>query len=385
MKLTVKQIFENAEQEIKKSNFKKAIYYYKLIIKIEPINYFAYLYLGLTHSKIGNQNEAKESFEKVVKLKPDCSDAYYNLGNTFIVSKDFNKAIENYKKAIEFKPDNAYAYYNLGNIFYLTKKFFEAKANYEKAIKYKPDYTDAYFNLGNTLKDLGEVESAEFNFNKVLSLAPKYPYPVQSSLQETLKFKNLISNIKINSKNNNNHKYELNFKNKPFIANRPVESDLIKYLYKIKSRKFEETIDARYGSGGRCSLDFDLFKDNNAIINNVSKDLIETCQNTLKKKIHVFDSFFNILNTSGGTTPHAHLSELDRSLGFVNRKYSLVYYISIGDQNCNSPGILKLHDPDFEILPDEGMIVIIPANQKHSAVYNGKKDRILIGVNFYSL
>ena len=382
MKLTVKQIFENAEQEIRKSNFKKAIDYYKLIIGIEPINYSAYLFLGLTHGKIDNHKEAKESFEKVIKLKPDCADAYYNLGNSYIRSKDFDKAKENYEKAIEFKNDNAYAYYNLGNIFYLTKKFFEAKTNYEKAIKYKPDYTDAYFNLGNTLKDLGELESAEFNFKKVLSLAPTYPYPVKNNLHETLKFKDLISNIKINNKNN---KYKLNFKNKPFITSRPIESNLINYLYKIKSRKFEETIDARYGSGGRCSLDFDLFKDNSSIINNVSKDLIKICQNALKKNIHVFDSFFNILNTSGGTTPHAHISELDRSLGFINRKYSLVYYISSGDKNCSNPGILKLHDPDFEILPDDGMIVIIPANHKHSAVYNGKKDRILIGVNFYCL
>jgi len=31
------------------------------------------------------------------------------------------------------------------------------------------------------------------------------------------------------------------------------------------------------------------------------------------------------------------------------------------------------------------MITIIPAGRKHSAVYGGKKDRVIIGVNFYSL
>ena len=45
----------------------------------------------------------------------------------------------------------------------------------------------------------------------------------------------------------------------------------------------------------------------------------------------------------------------------------------------------KLNNPDEEILPSNGMVMIIPANRYHSAVYNGKIDRVMIGVNFYSL
>jgi hypothetical protein len=62
-----------------------------------------------------------------------------------------------------------------------------------------------------------------------------------------------------------------------------------------------------------------------------------------------------------------------------------VYYLSEGDQNCSEPGILKLYDPSEDILPHQGMITIIPATRQHSAVYGGKKDRVMIGVNFYSL
>jgi len=31
------------------------------------------------------------------------------------------------------------------------------------------------------------------------------------------------------------------------------------------------------------------------------------------------------------------------------------------------------------------MITIIPSSRMHSAVYGGKTDRVMIGVNFYSL
>ena len=35
--------------------------------------------------------------------------------------------------------------------------------------------------------------------------------------------------------------------------------------------------------------------------------------------------------------------------------------------------------------PAEGMIIIFPADRNHSVIYRGEKDRVDIGVNFYSL
>ena len=78
---------------------------------------------------------------------------------------------------------------------------------------------------------------------------------------------------------------------------------------------------------------------------------------------------------------------MDRNIdiGLGKRKYSLVYYLSVGDQKADEPGILKLYEPDEDIRPHEGMIVIIPSSRKHSAVYSGKIDRVMIGANFYRL
>ena len=79
------------------------------------------------------------------------------------------------------------------------------------------------------------------------------------------------------------------------------------------------------------------------------------------------------------------MTKFDKINNLVNQKYSLTYYLRVGDQECDEPGILKLKDPDKEILPSQGMIMIFPANRKHSAFYSGKADRVMIGVNFYSL
>ena len=165
-----------------------------------------------------------------------------------------------------------------------------------------------------------------------------------------------------------------------------VEKELIANLYEMSSRELDKTIDARYGNG-KCSPDFNLFRDSRSIIKNVAEDLTKIMMEAVKSEVYIIGSFFNILSAGVGSNPHNHLNYLDKDIGFDlgKQKYSLVYYLSVGDQHCSEPGILKLYEPREDILPCEGMITIIPASRMHSAVYGGKTDSVIIGVNFYSL
>ena len=97
---------------------------------------------------------------------------------------------------------------------------------------------------------------------------------------------------------------------------------------------------------------------------------------SVKTDVFISESFFNILGAGGGLIPHTHISDLDKEIGLNlgKQKYSLVYYLSVGDQDCSEPGVLKLYEPDEDILSKEGMIMIFPASSMHSAVYGGKTD-----------
>ena len=152
------------------------------------------------------------------------------------------------------------------------------------------------------------------------------------------------------------------------------------------ARKLDEAKDARYGNG-TCSTGFNLFDDNRHIVKSVAQDLTRIMMDAVKSDIFIYDSFFNILHGGGGSTPHKHISQLDKESAFNldKQKYSLVYYLTVGDQNCSDPGILKLYDPSDNILPCDGMITIFPASRNHSAFYGGKEDRVIVGVNFYSI
>ena len=188
--------------------------------------------------------------------------------------------------------------------------------------------------------------------------------------------------LPIKEKQNNNSIASL------YTSNLPVKKDLISFLYKMQTRELDKKPknDARFGNG-ICSINYQLFDNKNPIIKNVADDLSLIIKKYFNSEIYIYDSFFNILGAGGGTTPHKHLVELDKDkyLNFSKQKYSLVYYLDVGDQDCEEPGILKLYNPSEDFLPYDGMILIFPANRKHSAVYSGKKDRVMIGINFYTL
>ena len=72
-----------------------------------------------------------------------------------------------------------------------------------------------------------------------------------------------------------------------------------------------------------------------------------------------------------------------KGLNLYKKKFSLVYYLKTGDQNCSYPGNLRFYNPDKQILPKPGMIIIFPSDRPHSVVYNGKSDRMILSINFY--
>jgi hypothetical protein len=173
-------------------------------------------------------------------------------------------------------------------------------------------------------------------------------------------------------------------KSDPLILSRRVENELIVHLCQMNSRILDATIDARYGNGN-CSIDFELFNDKSQIIKVITQDLTKICRDAVASEVHIYDSFFNIYGAGAGTKIHNHITSNDKYFDLSKRKYSLVYYLDVGDQSGLEPGVLRLFNPDQSIMPLNGMIVIFNANKKHLALYDGKSDRIMIGVNFYSI
>ncbi len=296
-------------------------------------------------------------------------------------NKKLNEAEKIFKLLVTKYPTNSEINHFLGITFQLLNKIHEATEYYKKAVELNPNFSEANKNLGNMYYRMGIIDKAEIYYKKALKLDPKLD-EAKINLETVFEQKKVSDWIFENKQKKIKKPQNINLN--PFITLRKVEPELLNQLYKIHTIDLNKTGDVRFGNG-KCSSNMKLFESDNQVIKSAAIDIVRIIEELINSKIYVADSFFNILGADSGTKPHKHLSPYDKSSGLEKQKYSLTYYISVGDQSGKEPGILKLYEPDEKILPKEGTMVIIPSNRTHSAIYDGKKDRVMIGVNFYSL
>ena len=363
------------------TKFEKAEILLKKIIEIDPTHYKAHINIGVIHSKLNKLKEAEKYFIKAIELRPDYELAYFNLGTTQNKLGKTKEAENSFKKAIEVNPNYVEAYSNLGHLYLGTNNLNNAEVYLKKAINLKPNFSEAHYNLGLTQSKKLRYDLAELSYKKAIECKPNFKDAIHN-LKKILRQNELLFNIQ-KKKYIDKSFIETNLSKDPYIFSRKVEPELISELYKIETQELDNTKDVRYGNGV-CS-DYELFVNNSKILKNVERDLTEIMSQAVNSDIFIIESFFNILKTSSGLASHNHINDFDEIKNLTNKKYSLTYYLSVGDQGSSEPGILKIYDPILEILPSPGAIIIFPSSRQHSVFYNGKTDRVMIGVNFYAL
>jgi len=409
-------------QDLGKS--KEAELFTRKAIEMKPDLAENYINLGNILQSLGRFEEAVESTRKAIEIKPDFPGAHNNLGDFLRRLGRYKEAELSFRRAIELNPDIPECHTNLGILLNNLGKYEEAESLLRKAIELNPNYEKAHFILGTLLKTIGKQTESEISLKNAIRIKPSYKSyfiyasclfekkEFDASIENLYKAKSLtddkdwlliieisIKNIQSAKKKSEtssivnslkgllNQKKQNTFKDRKvdrLIINRNVEDELIPYLLTIKTNQLTTTTDSRYGSGV-CS-DFSLFDNDSKILSKLSNDIEKICKKELGlKEFYVFDSFFNIFVSGSGQPPHRHMTLRDKNFYLISKKYSLVYYLDVGDQNNEAPGILKLHNPEEKILPTNGMIVIIPADRYHSVIYKGTKKRVMIGVNFYGL
>ena len=386
-------------------------------IALSPEDTEAHSNLGNAFKELGRLEDAEVSYRQAIELKSDYAEAHSNLGVTLQELDRLDEAEASYTRAIALKPKYAEAHYNLGVILKKLGRLDEAEASYTQAIAVKPDYAEAHSNLGVTLQELGKLDEAEASLRQVIALKP-YDAAAHSNLGiflysngdidsgidsfekanvldpkvkvtqivlSVLRARHAQKNAKVNIANIKQSVNNMELIPNPLILHRSVEPELVANLYDINTRELDKTTDERFGNGK--TTDWNLFDNNLFIMDKVVEDLISIIKKAFNSDIFIADSFFNILSAGSGSNPHTHLNVLDKNIGLnlASQKHVFQYYLRVGDQSCSEPGIYKLYEPNEEILPSEGMVIIIPAGRRHSAVYGGKIDRVMIGINFYTL
>jgi len=145
----------SAESFLKQNNLKKAEYFYKKAIELQPNTKFAKL--------LASKLEFIKSQDIIYLLKT--AENFYN-------SKEFEKAIIYYKKALEKQPSNPKIISNIADAYFNLKKYDIAIDYYKKAIKIDPYYILPYYNLGGCYIMLSQKENAIKIWKQGLSIEP---------------------------------------------------------------------------------------------------------------------------------------------------------------------------------------------------------------------
>jgi len=247
----------------------------------------------------------------------------------------------------------------------------------------KPEYPKALVNLAKVLNALGNANSALSILERAKSINPKSKdISLLSSILEARKARENTEKIENNVAISDTATMPIP---NLLLLDLTVEQELIAYLYHKKALDLDKEKDPSFGNI-KGSL-YNLFEDKHSTIQKLALDLKSILMGAFKSDIFIYDSFYSIFSAGSGTNYHNHITKLDTDPAFslANQKFSLVYYLSVGNQKCSEPGILKLYEPSEEILPKNGMITIFSAERFHSSVYGGDQDRVIVGVNFYTL
>ena len=369
----------------KSNKIQQALDFIDSLSKDYPDNSLLFNIRGACYAGLGQQEIAIQNYERALSIKPEYAKAHYNLGNVLQELGKLHDSVKSYENSIAFEPENAQAHNNLAIVLRELGKLEEAEANCRKAIVLDPEYAEVYCSLSVILYANGDLNSALESIEKAYSINPKLK--LIKLLLVVLKARKNRDTNDVNVGNISKSGFDAQLTSNPLILYRAVEQELIAKLYEMKSLEHYPQTDTIYGNARGSG--YQLFQDDHSsIIRTVRDDLVSILTKAIKADIYIKDSFFHIMGAGGaGVNRHNHIGalDLDSSLNLIKQKFSLVYYLSIGDQDCSEPGNLKLYDPSENILPREGKIVIFPADRYHSVVYNGEKDRIMISINFYSL
>jgi spermidine synthase len=114
------QIMETSQGFIEKGELKKAIFYFKKVVSLDPYSADALSNIGSLMAWQERFDEAIVYYQKALSIEPKLkpaniglANAYVGLGNTFFKKAEFDQAISYYKKALEIEPGLEVAQENL--------------------------------------------------------------------------------------------------------------------------------------------------------------------------------------------------------------------------------------------------------------------------------
>ena len=155
-----------------------AIAAYQTALELDERCASAWVGIGNTEHRRGNDTESEAALRKAVEADPIAFEGWYNLGVVVEATGRPTEAIRNYQKAQALQPNHVLTLVNLGNLFMRADRPGEAETHFRAALAADPDDFVANVNYGLHLMKSGRHGLSIEVFGKASELEPERPEPV---------------------------------------------------------------------------------------------------------------------------------------------------------------------------------------------------------------
>ena len=148
---------------------------YQAVLREDPENFHAHLWLGALLQQTGRAEHALPHLERAAALGPAIPDAWVNLATARTSLGDHGLAEQTLERAIELDPELAAAWITLGNVQQARGAFDAARDSYATAREKAPADPLPPFNLATLHLRQGQFAAAREQVLACLALAPDQP------------------------------------------------------------------------------------------------------------------------------------------------------------------------------------------------------------------
>ena len=168
--------YDDALEQAKKNDHKKAIEQLKLAIKECPSFMLAFNELGVQYLKLNELENADEAFQGALKITPDAFAALINRGIANVMMKRYGEAVPILRKALKINDHSAVGHYFLGQALANLGLFEDAEKELLVSLELgKEEMKEAHRILAIIYTSRGAKKQAADELEAYLKLTPNAP------------------------------------------------------------------------------------------------------------------------------------------------------------------------------------------------------------------
>lgn len=161
-----------AKECVQKNNIKKALSYYKQVLRLDPSHFEAAFEIANIFYNNQQAKDALVHYKQALKQNNNHPEIYYNLGLCHLKLENSDEAYAAFQNAHERNPHYIKAYIQCATIHMNKKEYHQALTLYQQALKHNPRSFDLYYRMGSVLRSLEQYHDAIAIFEKALDLNP---------------------------------------------------------------------------------------------------------------------------------------------------------------------------------------------------------------------